>query len=204
MMMKKIFLCMLLTAVFTSAEAQNAALARQVLDKTAAVVGNKGGASANFTMTSKKYGNVSGTLAIKGKMFHASTPEAIVWYNGKTQWSYMKKTNEVNVTTPTEAQQMRMNPYKFITMYKTGYNMALTDKGQSYWVHLTAQNKQRTVQEIYILVSKKSYKPSQVRMRQGTDWTDISISNFKAKNIPNSTFTFRAKDYPTAEVIDLR
>lgn len=204
MMMKKIFLCMLLAAVFTSAEAQNAALARQVLDKTAAVVGNKGGASANFTMTSKKYGNVSGTLAIKGKMFHASTPEAIVWYNGKTQWSYMKKTNEVNVTTPTEAQQMRMNPYKFITMYKTGYNMSLTDKGQSYWVHLTAQNKQRTVQEIYILVSKKSYKPSQVRMRQGTDWTDISISNFKAKNIPNSTFTFRAKDYPTAEVIDLR
>ncbi len=30
-------------------------------------------------------------------------PQAIVWYNGKTQWTYMKKTNEVNVSNPTQA-----------------------------------------------------------------------------------------------------
>lgn len=203
-MMKKIILAMLLVVVCATAGAQNSKQARQVLDKTAAVVGHKGGASARFTMKSKKYGNVSGTIAIKGKMFHAATPEAIVWFNGKTQWSYLKKTNEVNVTTPTQAQQMRMNPYTFITMYKSGYNMGITDKGDSYWVHLVAQNKQRTVQELYILVDKKSYKPSQIRMRQGSDWTDINISDFKAKNIPNSTFTFRSKDFPSAEVIDLR
>lgn len=184
--------------------AQNAAKARKVLDKTAAMVGKKGGASANFTLRSKKYGNVSGTLAIKGNMFHATTPKSIVWYNGKTQWSYMKSTNEVNVSTPTEAQQMRMNPYKFITMYKNGYNMGLTDKGSDYWVHLIAQNQSRTVQELFILINKKNYKPSKIRMRQGNDWTDIDISNFKAKNYPNSLFVFNSKDFPSAEVIDLR
>ena len=41
-------------------------------------------------------------------------------------------------------------------------------------------------------------------MRQTNDWTTITISNFKAKNLPNSTFTFPAKDFPQAEVIDLR
>lgn len=184
--------------------AQNATLARKVLDKTAAVVGSKNGASADFSLTSKKYGSVTGAIAIKGNMFHATTPEAIVWYNGKTQWSYMKKTNEVNVNNPTEAQQMRMNPYKFITMYKTGYNIGITDKGDSYWVHLIAQNKSKTVQELYIRINKKSYRPSQIRMRQDSDWTDISISNFKTKKLPDSLFTFNAKDYPTAEVIDLR
>lgn len=184
--------------------AQNATLARKVLDKTAAVVGSKNGASADFSLISKKYGSVTGAIAIKGNMFHATTPEAIVWYNGKTQWSYMKKTNEVNVNNPTEAQQMRMNPYKFITMYKTGYNIGITDKGDSYWVHLIAQNKSKTVQELYIRINKKSYRPSQIRMRQDSDWTDISISNFKTKKLPDSLFTFNAKDYPTAEVIDLR
>lgn len=41
-------------------------------------------------------------------------------------------------------------------------------------------------------------------MRQGTTWTTISISNFQSKNQPNSTFIFSAKDFPQAEVIDLR
>ena len=94
--MKK-YMYLLLLAVMTifsnqQASAQNAAEARKVLDKTAAIVGRSGGASANFTMSSGKYGNTSGTIAIKGNKFHATTPQAVVWYNGKTQWSYMKKT----------------------------------------------------------------------------------------------------------------
>lgn len=84
--------------------------AQQVLDKTAAVIGNKKGATANFKLSSPKYGSASGTITIKGNKFNARTPEAIVWYNGKTQWTYMKKTNEVNVSNPTQAKQMSMNP----------------------------------------------------------------------------------------------
>ena len=202
--MKKLSIFLLLMMACLTSGAQNSSLARKVLDKTAAVVGNKDGASANFSMTSKKYGSVSGTIAIKGNMFHAATSDAIVWYNGKTQWSYLKKTNEVNVNTPTEAQQMRMNPYKFITMYKKGYNMGITDKGSNYWIHLTAQNKSGAVQEFYICVNKKTYKLNQIRMRQGSEWTDISISNFKTKKLSNAQFTFNVKDFPNAEVIDLR
>lgn len=202
--MKKLSIFLLLMMACLTSGAQNSSLARKVLDKTAAVVGNKDGASANFSMTSKKYGNITGNIAIKGNMFHAATSDAIVWYNGKTQWSYLKKTNEVNVNTPTEAQQMRMNPYKFITMYKKGYNMGITDKGSNYWIHLTAQNKSGAVQEFYICVNKKTYKLSQIRMRQGSEWTDISISNFKTKKLSNAQFTFNVKDFPNAEVIDLR
>ena len=202
--MKKLSIFLVLMMACLTSGAQNSSLARKVLDKTAAVVGNKDGASANFSMTSKKYGSVSGTIAIKGNMFHAATSDAIVWYNGKTQWSYLKKTNEVNVNTPTEAQQMRMNPYKFITMYKKGYNMGITDKRSNYWIHLTAQNKSGAVQEFYICVNKKTYKLSQIRMRQGSEWTDISISNFKTKKLSNAQFTFNVKDFPSAEVIDLR
>ena len=202
--MKKLSIFLVLMMACLTSGAQNSSLARKVLDKTAAIINNKDGASANFSMTSKKYGSVSGTIAIKGYMFHAATSDAIVWYNGKTQWSYLKKTNEVNVNTPTEAQQMRMNPYKFITMYKKGYNMGITDKGSNYWIHLTAQNKSGTVQEFYICVNKKTYKLSQIRMRQGSEWTDISISNFKTKKLSNALFTFNAKDFPSAEVIDLR
>lgn len=202
--MKKIVLICMMSFVAMIMVAQTTENARKVLDKTASIVGRKGGASASFKVTSAKYGDASGTISIKGNKFHATTPQAIIWFDGKTQWTYMKSTEEVNVITPNEAQQAALNPYQFITLYKTGFNMSMKTIGGYYQVHLTAQNKKRSVQEMYININKKTYVPSQVKMRQGTAWTTISISNFKAANQANSLFTFNAKDFPKAEVIDLR
>ena len=199
--MKRMIFLALMAIVSLGAFSQTA---KQVLDKTAKVIGNKGGASASFQMSSPKYGSASGTIAIKGNKFNAHTAQATVWYDGKTQWTYLKKTNEVNVSNPTQAQQMSMNPYTFINIYKTGYNMDMKSSGANYEVHLTAQNKKRSVQELYITINKKSYVPSQVKMRQGGTWSTIKISNFKAKGISNSTFVFNSKDFPNAEVVDLR
>lgn len=195
----------LFTCFFTTFSfAQTGNQAKQILDKTAAVLSRKGGASANFQLSNAKMGKVSGTIAIKGNKFHAATPQAIVWFNGKTQWTYLKKTEEVNVTTPTQAQQMMMNPYTFINIYKTGYVMTASTASNSYEVHLKAQNNKRTIQEMYITVDKKTYVPLTVKMRQQKAWTTISISNFKGVNQPASLFVFNSKEFPGAEVVDLR
>lgn len=197
-----IFALMMLTAV--SSSAQTSQQAKNVLDKAAAVVGRKGGASASFSLNNPKTGTVNGTIAIKGSKFHVTTPQAIVWYNGKTQWTYMKQTEEVSITNPTQAQQAAMNPYQFITMYKKGYDLSMTTSGSNYLVHLTAQNKQRGVPEMYILVNSKTYIPQQVKMKQKDVWTTVNISNFQPKNQADNIFVFQSKDYPKAEVVDLR
>lgn len=202
--MKRLMLVSILFVAAICANAQNATQARKVLDKTASVIGRKGGASANFKISSAKIGATSGTIAIKGNKFHARTPEAIVWYDGKTQWSYMKSTEEVNVTSPNEAQQMAMNPYQFINIYKKGYALSMTTTGSAYNVHLKAQNTSRSAQELYILIDKKTYRPTQVKMREGKTWTTINITNFQAKDQPDGVFIFKSKDFPDAEVIDLR
>lgn len=195
----------LFTCFFTTFSfAQTGNQAKQILDKTAAVLSRKGGASASFQLSNAKMGKVSGTIAIKGNKFHAATPQAIVWFNGKTQWTYFKKTEEVNVTNPTQAQQMMMNPYTFINIYKTGYVMTASTASNSYEVHLKAQNNKRTIQEMYITVDKKTYVPLTVKMRQQKAWTTISISNFKGVNQPASLFVFNSKEFPGAEVVDLR
>lgn len=197
-----IFILLLLCCM--AVYSQNAAEARKVLDQTASAITRSGGASATFKISSPKIGATSGTIAIKGQKFHASTPQAIVWYDGKTQWSYMKSTDEVNITAPNEAQQMAMNPYKFINMYKNGYTLSMTTKGSNYEVHMVAQNKKRSIQEMYITINKKSYVPSQVKMCEKGTWTTIAITGFKAKNQNDKIFVFNAKDFPSAEVIDLR
>lgn len=199
--MKKILALAFVAMMSIGAMAQTA---QQVLDKTAAVIGNKGGASANFNMSSSKYGSASGSIAIKGNKFNARTPQAIVWFNGKTQWTYLKKTNEVNVSNPTQAQQMSMNPYTFINIYKTGYKSTLKTVGSNYVVHLVANNQKRSVAEMYITINKKTHIPSVVKMRQGNAWSTITVSNFRARSVSNSTFNFNSKECPGAEVIDLR
>ena len=189
---------MLLLCVGVQAEG-----AKSILDKAAATVSNPNGVQANFQMVSKQYGSTYGSISIKGRKFHASTPEAIVWFDGKTQWTYMKNSEEVNVNTPNAKQQARMNPYYFITLYKKGYNMSSKAVGGGYEVHLTAQGKNQALQEIYITVNK-SYLPTKVRFSQKGKWTTITVSNFKAAKLSDSSFTFKEKDYPNAEVIDLR
>ena len=99
---------------------------------------------------------------------------------------------------------MSMNPYTFITMYKNGYNLGVNKKGKNYVVHMTAENTKRSVQEVYITIDKSSYTPSLIRMRQGNEWTNISVSNFKARDMPDSEFSFNVRDFPKADVIDLR
>ena len=200
-MMKRIIniLVMLVIAIGTSAQT-----AKQVLDKTAAALSNKGGVTANFTVTGKNIGSTSGRISVKGRMFQATTPQAIIWFNGKTQWTYMKSQQEVNVSNPTEAQLQAINPYNFINIYKKGYSYTMKTVGGGYEVHLKATDKKRSIQEMYVTVNKSTYAPSQVKMRQGTKWTTINISSLKKANISNATFTFPAKDYPNAEVVDLR
>ena len=182
----------------------NTAQARAILDKTSKVIGHKSGVSASFTLNNPTTGNASGTIAVKGGKFNARTPQAIVWFNGKTQWTYMKKNNEVNISTPTQAQQQMMNPYTFINVYKTGYKMSSAKAGASYEVHLVAQNQKRSIQEMYVTVNSKTYVPSRVKMKHNGRWYTVTISNFSAKKQPDSLFTFNSKDYPSAEVIDLR
>lgn len=200
--MKRILFILSLLLSATLIFAQNATQARKILDKTASIIGNKNGASANFSI-SGKYGNTSGTISIKGNKFNARTAQAIVWFDGKTQWTYVKANQEVNINTPTEAQQQSMNPYKFINIYKNGFNLSMKNVTGGWQIHMYATNQKRTIKEMYITIGK-NYLPQTVKMRQSNGWTTIKVSNFKAQKLNDNIFRFNAKDYPQAEVIDLR
>ena len=177
--------------------------AKAVLDKAAGTITAQSGVKANFKMTTAN-GSTSGTIAIKGKKFYATTPQAKVWFDGKTQWTYLKNNDEVNVSNPTEAQLQAINPYNFIHLYKRGYTYTMNTAGTDYVIHLVANSADRKIKELFISVNKKTYQPKQVKMLQGKKWTTFDINSIKKESIPDSQFRFNAKDFPQAEVIDLR
>ena len=141
---------------------------------------------------------------MKGNKFHAKTSAATVWFNGKTQWTYMKRNDEVNVSNPTLAQQQMMNPYTFVNIYKKGYTLSAKSEGANNVVHLVAQTKKQSIQEMYVTVNKKTGVPSKIKMKHSNKWYTITIGSLSSRKQPDSLFSFNSKDYPSAEVIDLR
>ena len=198
--MKKI--CFLIATALLCATSY-AQTAKSVLDKAASTITVKDGVKANFKMTGSQ-GSTSGTLLIKGKKFHASTPIATIWFDGKTQWTYMKNNEEVNISTPNETQLQAINPYNFINLYKNGYDLTLNKSDNDFIVHLTADAKTKKIQELFITIDKTSYHPKQVKMLQGKKWTIFDITDLKKQAIADNQFRFNAKDFPKAEIIDLR
>lgn len=198
--MKKI--CFLIMAALLST-ASMAQTAKSVLDKAAAHITVKEGVKAGFKMKGG-IGNANGTIYIKGKKFHATTPKATVWFDGKTMWTYLKANDEVNISNPTEAQLQAINPYNFINLYKSGYASTLNNTGDAYVVHLTSTGNDHKIKELFITIDKTSYQPKQVKLLQGKTWTIFDIIELTKTKIADSQFRFNAKDFPQAEVIDLR
>ncbi len=201
--MKRIFSIFTLALLLSSTVCMAQQSAKSILDKAAATVSNKNGVKADFKVTTAQ-GTLTGNIAVKGQKFYATTMHAMMWFDGKTQWTYMKRNDEVNVNNPSESEIQAINPYNFINMYKKGYKTTMTTTSSAYTVHLTATDAKNKVQEMFISVDKKSYHPTQVKMLKGKKWTTFDISNLKAEKLADAMFSFNSKDFPTAEVIDLR
>ena len=199
--MKKYLTMIALLLLCAGAQAESA---KRILDKAAATVSKPGGVQAHFQMISKQFGTTNGEIAVKGSKFHATTPDATIWFDGKTQWTYMKGNDEVNISTPTEAQLQAINPYNFINIYKKGFKLSAKEVNNSYEVHLVPSKKEQKIQEMYIIVDKDSYRPTHVKMKQKDKWSTIIISQLKSATLSDDLFQFNSKDFPSAEVIDLR
>ena len=197
-------ICSVLALMFTPLSMTMAQTAESVLDKSAALIGKADGVSATFRMESAQFGNTSGAILLKGRKFHASTPQASMWFDGETQWTYLQSNNEVTVITPTESQQQSINPYTFINLYKQGYKQTMTSSDKAHTIHLTAEDSKQKIQEVFITIDKESFLPSLIKMRQGSRWTTFYVSDMKVVKLSDTEFRFNSKDFPTVEVIDLR
>ena len=215
-MKRTLFILFALFGLLTTngVKAQNSKEAKAVLDRTASIIKKSGNVEIQFSaasfMEQQEKGNISGTIYLKGQKFHIVSTNVLTWYDGKTMWSYSKDNNEVNVSVPTLHEKETMNPYLFIDLYKTGYSYSMTDTNlrghDCNEIHLMATDKKKEVKEMILTIDKKSGLPMCVRLREGIKyWVRVSVLKCKVNQKYNdATFVFNRKDYPTADVIDIR
>ena len=221
--MRKYIFSVLIALLSLPVIAQQQSQAKVILDKTAEVFRKAGGVKADFTVKAVTNGLVegaeNGTIQLKGEKFVLKTSDIITWFDGKTQWSYVTKNDEVNVSNPTQEELQQINPYTFLYMYQKGFSYKLgatktyrgtvkTYGGKAVWeVILTAKDKKQDLERITLYVTKNTYEPLYILLQQRDQQTrnEITITSYQTKqNYADQVFTFDKKQYPNAEVIDLR
>ena len=195
---------------------QQQSQAKVILDKTAEAFKKAGGVRADFTLKAVNDGHLegreNGIIQLKGEKFMLKTSETTTWFDGKTQWSYMVRNDEVNVSNPTQEELQQINPYTFLYMYQKGFSYKLgatkTYRGKAVWeVVLTARDKKQELERITLFVTKDTYEPLYILLQQRGQQTrnEITVTSYQTgQNYMDRVFTFDKKQYPNAEVIDLR
>lgn len=206
-------LACLLFGIRVTSRAQNAA---SILDKAASAYENSNGMSASFTLNTrsdvqKVSESFEGTIHMKGDKFTLVTPDIITWFDGTTQWTYVERNEEVNVSTPTGDELQFTNPALLLRMYKKGFTpkylgeSTASNGKAAYDIELTPKKK-GDITRVELQIEKFSGFPVSIKVeaKNGVSNT-IYISNLKTGvNQPDGFFVFKESDYPDAEVIDLR
>lgn len=200
--MKKIVLTLtaLLFAVLMQAQT-----ATQLLDKSAATLRAAGNVKIAFTMEVEG-GSSSGYIKLQRQKFVINMGGTITWFDGKTMWTYVKANDEVNVTNPSSDAVAKMNPYAFLSFYKKGYTAKMgKSTAKEHEVILTGKQGS-PFKKVVIRLNKSTRYPSVITMTSSKDAsTTIRCNSFlKNQKYKDSTFQFNKKNYPNAEIVDLR
>lgn len=179
----------------------------------------------DFTMTmaspqTESRGSQTGTLVsqsgsgkfkvILNSPVNKSVVEQEIISDGKTQWTYLKRDNEVQVNT-VDKTPTGINPAEIFTIYEKGYKYLYTgeqrESGKVYQaIELSPESASQTIFKIKLLIDKntKLIHSAQLFDKNGNHYT-YTLSNFVPNpKIAANYFTFDAKAHPGVDIEDLR
>ena len=199
----------LMVALVLGLSSMTAQEATKILYKTAATLKAAKSVKIGFTLEADGGGNTAGNtgyIKLSGQKFVVNMGGTITWFDGKTMWSYVKKNEEVNVTTPTAAEVAKMNPYAFLSFYKKGYTAKMgKSTAKEHEVVLTG-SEGSAYEQVVMRVNKATNEPTYLKTTSAKGVVTVIRCNSLVKNqkYTDATFRFNKKNYPKAEVVDLR
>ncbi|MES2733265.1 MAG: outer membrane lipoprotein carrier protein LolA [Bacteroidota bacterium] len=169
---------------------------------------------ASFLYTLESSGNTkesyAGDLTVKGAKYRLKMGGQEIINNGTTVWTYMKESNEVNITNH-EPEEDELSPAKIFTVYKKGYKYVFTEelkeKGVVYEVvDLIPENRNNQIFKIRLFINKKDKSIKNLRVfEKSGNRSYYTITKFDPDDtIDEKPFVFDKTKYKGIEVIDLR
>lgn len=197
------------------AAAQNDTKAKALLDAAYKKVNELKSLKANFTLELKGGGvndTKKGTFYMKGPKYRVAIAGQEIICDNKTLWTYIKATNEVQITEYNPDAQT-ISPSKIFTnnFYDKEYNYKYAGKRKINGkecdvIELTPKGSGKQFSKVQMAVtSSKTILGGQVWEKNGNTYRyDITNYSPNPASVTDATFTFDAKKHPGVEVIDLR
>jgi outer membrane lipoprotein-sorting protein len=162
-------------------------------------------------MQEKTSDSKKGKIYIKGNKYKAELAASTIYNDGKTQWTYMKDPNEVNITVPDPNDDSSLNPAKMFTIYEKGYKIRfINEKFEKnhnlYEIDLYPIDLKKDFSRITLKIDKQKMQLFSMK-RFGKDGTDYYIEVLKMdtdNEMNDAMFTFDKTKYPKVEVNDMR
>jgi len=194
----------------------NAQSGKTILDNASRAYNGAGVITATFTIETedvkaKTTYSQDGKAYLKGDKFKIELVDGITWFDGTTQWVYVKASDEVNISTPTGEELATVSPAILLNTYKSGFKLnnkgELKENGKTvYSVEMVPESKKSEFSKMVVNIDKTTSLFTSIKMygKNGMN-SRLIVKNLKTNTtVPDNTFIFNKKDYPKAEVIDLR
>jgi outer membrane lipoprotein-sorting protein len=151
----------------------------------------------------------TGTFTIKGSRFVLEMEEMKVWFDGKTQWAYVQKNNEVSITEPSEKELSETNPMAILSGFKTKSSIrfsAFVKSRQNYCIEMIPKFKNQDITKIEVQVNKTTNNLVSIKLYNKNGNTSmLSLSNFEKEiKASDNSFVFNKTKYNGVVVNDLR
>lgn len=169
-------------------------------------------ADFTYTMENKQAGvneSKNGTLLVSGDKYRLTAAGQTVICDGKTVWTYLKESNEVQVNI-LENKDDALTPSKLLTSYNKNYKASLTKDKDNTDPNCESieliPNVQKNFFKAILTVDKtrKQVRGFKLFDKNGNIYTYKVSKYLTDVPVTASDFTFDASKYPGVEVIDMR
>ena len=161
----------------------------------------------------KQKDKTSGTMWHKGNKYKLEIKGQIIFCDGKTQWTYIKDDNEVQINdAPDPAKNDNINPSNIFTIYEKNFKYFFEKEeiqnGATIQIvkliPLEPGKKPYHTVKLYIDKTKNQIISVKVMNKDG-NVTTINVKTFITNtDMPDTNFVFNKKDYPGVTETDLR
>lgn len=204
----RLTLIFLFAALFLHAVAagQSKASAATILSSLRSRMASAPAVEAVFTINGGQ-GPVQGSVILSGAKYSMTTPQMSVWYDGRTQWTFLRNTNEVSITETSADELLSTNPFAILSD-QTGHYTArrLSDNSGRYRVELVPRDKSSIIKRYVLFIDHTDSWPRALTVEfDDNRRIEVVIENIGASAVRDAaTFAFDAHKHPAAEIIDLR
>ncbi len=164
----------------------------------------------NKADTTQKRISKSGTLRYRPRQnkFAVDMNDMLIVCDGKTLWQYLKKENEVTITTYNSKEGFSLE--RIFRIYDMDMKVRLdksdTYKGQTiHKISLFPISDTTDYFRVEVWINEATELPQRIRFahRDGTV-VEYELRNFQMMALPDTEFVFDNRKYPGVSVVDLR